>query len=100
MKTVTTVDLLVAMLFTFSIGAYVGVHWASFDWGRRWVSEEVDQLIKRDKVLVLLESQSFDQARQLQTEYLRQAVKQAVDVPDLPDRLKVIVERRKPLLTP
>ncbi len=100
MKTVTTSDVLVAMLLTFAIGQYVGRTWAAFDWNERYLNEIKDHFVRRDRVLLLLENRSFEQAKQAQTEYLRQAVEQAMHVPDLPDKFKPIVERRKSLLTP
>ncbi len=99
MKTVTLADLLVAFLLTFLIGGYIGVHWAIFDWGRSWIREEVDRLVKYDRVLGLLEANSIDQAQQLQTAYLRQTVEKSASVPNLPEKAQRIVERRTPLLT-
>ncbi len=100
MKVVCTKDVLVGVLFTFSVGMFIGQNWAHYQWGNNWVNEEVNRLIKLDAVLALLENQSVDEAKRLQTDYMRQALEQVSRETDLPDSIQAIVDRRKPLLTP
>jgi hypothetical protein len=98
MKRYFKYDLMATVVLALAIGALVGKYKVFFDHNQIMYQEEAAQLLQYDKVLSLLESKQFDEAMQLQKQFLRQALMDAKQPSVFAEQNQGILERRRSLL--